>query len=70
MSGQFVDQRLFFKGLVYSMTSQEVQQNIEMGNRLLAAGQLADALTHYHNAIGKTSDETLRLNRWSMISMI
>lgn len=46
---------LFFNlnllGLVYSMTSQEVQQNIEMGNRLLAAGQLADALTHYHNAI-------------------
>lgn len=31
--------------------SQEVEQHLEMGNKLLAAGQLADALSHYHAAV-------------------
>ncbi|XP_069105211.1 dnaJ homolog subfamily C member 3-like [Argopecten irradians] len=29
----------------------EVQQHLEMGKKLLAAGQLADALSHYHAAV-------------------
>ena len=44
---------LFFKAvIVSSLTPKEVEQEIETGNRLLATGQLADALMHYHNAIG------------------
>lgn len=34
------------------MSRQEVDQHLEMGKKLLAAGQLADALTQYHSAIG------------------
>ena len=54
------------------MTSQEVQQNIDMGNRLLAAGQLADALTHYHNAIGRSysQDNWLKtVSSWGLIDL-
>ena len=38
-------------GFVNAMTNQEVEQHLEMGKKLLAAGQLADALTQYHLAI-------------------
>ena len=31
----------------------EVEQHLEMGKKLLAAGQLADALSHYHAAVGQ-----------------
>lgn len=31
----------------------EVEQHLEMGKKLLAAGQLADALSHYHAAVGE-----------------
>lgn len=34
------------------MTSQEVEAHLEMGKKLLATGQLADALTQFHSAIG------------------
>ena len=30
-----------------------------MGKKLLAAGQLADALSHYHAAVGKWLEEVL-----------
>ena len=30
----------------------EVEQHLEMGKKMLAAGQLADALSHYHAAVG------------------
>ena len=33
-------------------SSKEVEQHLEMGNKMLAAGQLADALSHYHAAVG------------------
>ena len=36
------------------MTAQEVEAHLEMGKKLLATGQLADALTQFHSAIGKT----------------
>lgn len=30
-----------------------VDSHMEMGKKLLAAGQLADALSHFHAAVGK-----------------
>jgi len=39
-----------FEGIVYCLT--EVDQHLETGKQLLATGQLADALTHFHAAIG------------------
>nr|XP_033803436.1 dnaJ homolog subfamily C member 3-like [Geotrypetes seraphini] len=30
----------------------EVEKHLEMGKKLLAAGQLADALSHFHSAVG------------------
>ena len=35
-------------------SSKEVEQHLEMGNKMLAAGQLADALSHYHAAVGES----------------
>ena len=29
-----------------------MEKNLEMGKKLLAAGQLAEALSHYHLAVG------------------
>lgn len=31
----------------------DVDKHLEMGKKLLAAGQLADALSHFHSAIGE-----------------
>lgn len=31
----------------------EVDSHLEMGRKLLAAGQLAEALSHYHSAVGE-----------------
>lgn len=42
------------KGIVNGMTAQEVDAHLEMGKQLLATGQLADALTQFHSAIGNT----------------
>ena len=42
----------FLKGFANCMSSQEVEQHLEMGKKLLAVGQLADALTQFHSAIG------------------
>lgn len=35
----------------YGATKQEVENHLEMGKKMLAAGQLSDALSHYHSAI-------------------
>lgn len=35
-----------------SASQSEVNRNLEMGRDYLARGQLADALTHYHAAVG------------------
>ncbi|XP_059169976.1 dnaJ homolog subfamily C member 3-like [Physella acuta] len=37
----------------------EVEQHLEMGKKLLAAGQLADALSHYHAAVDGDPDNYL-----------
>ena len=31
----------------------DVENHLEMGKKLLAAGQLADALSHFHAAVGE-----------------
>lgn len=43
------------------MNSNEVEQHLEMGKKLLAAGQLAEALQHYHSAVGKNEVYASRL---------
>ena len=37
-----------------SLSSSDVDQHLEMGLRLLSQGQLQDALTHFHAAIGQS----------------
>lgn len=39
---------------VLGATPAEIEQHLEMGRKLLAAGQLAEALSHYHSAVGET----------------
>lgn len=34
-------------------TEEEIMRHLDMGRDLLARGQLADALTHYHAAVGE-----------------
>lgn len=41
---------VYLKGS-YAVNSMEVEQHLEMGKKLLAAGQLAEALQHYHSAV-------------------
>jgi len=38
---------------VYGIDKAESQKHLSRGNQLLNAGQLAEALTHYHAAVGK-----------------
>lgn len=35
------------------LSTVEVQRHLDQGKKLLHAGQLNDALTHYHAAVGK-----------------
>uniref|UniRef100_A0A803U190 J domain-containing protein n=1 Tax=Anolis carolinensis TaxID=28377 RepID=A0A803U190_ANOCA len=51
---------LFLKTLVFSLSTAqgllaagqaEIENHLEMGRKLLAAGQLAEALSHYHSAV-------------------
>lgn len=37
----------------HATTDEEVLRHLDLGRDLLARGQLADALTHYHAAVGK-----------------
>ncbi|XP_048745467.1 dnaJ homolog subfamily C member 3-like [Ostrea edulis] len=41
---------VYLKGS-HAISSTEVEQHLEMGKKLLAAGQLAEALQHYHSAV-------------------
>lgn len=47
---------------VLGATPVEIEHHLEMGRKLLAAGQLAEALSHYHSAVGKTHTHTWKLN--------
>lgn len=38
---------------ILGATQAEIEHHLEMGRKLLAAGQLAEALSHYHSAVGK-----------------
>lgn len=40
---------------ILGATQAEIEHHLEMGRKLLAAGQLAEALSHYHSAVGKTT---------------
>jgi hypothetical protein len=42
-----------FLALIDALTQKEIDNHLDMGKRMLAAGQLADSLTHYHAAVGK-----------------
>ena len=41
----------------------EVARHVEMGKKLMAAGQLADALTHFHAAVDN-DDEDFMVRYW------
>lgn len=43
---------LFLPSGVQCGINAEVEKQLELGKKLLAAGQLADALSHFHAAIG------------------
>ena len=43
---------LFYLG-VEGVDRAESQRHLSRGNQLLNAGQLAEALTHYHSSIGQ-----------------
>lgn len=36
-----------------SATQEQINYHLEMGKQYLAKGQLGDALSHYHEAVGK-----------------
>lgn len=54
---QEVHTKCFVSG-VLGATHVEIEQHLEMGRKLLAAGQLAEALSHYHSAVGKVTNQT------------
>lgn len=41
------------KGAETAASQQEVDRHLELGKHFLVNGQLSDALTHYHAAVGK-----------------
>lgn len=43
----------FYVSGVLGAAQAEIEHHLEMGRKLLAAGQLAEALSHYHSAVGK-----------------
>lgn len=54
---ELVQNCLFFPFVFISLGAEcginaEAEKQLEMGKKLLAAGQLADALSHFHTAIG------------------
>ncbi|CAF0804561.1 unnamed protein product [Didymodactylos carnosus] len=42
---------IFLPGAICGLSSKEVDEHLEQGKKLLAVGQLADALTHFHSAV-------------------
>lgn len=45
--------QFFFIGARAIASQAEVDRHLELGKVMLAKGQLGDALTHYHAAVGK-----------------
>ena len=41
-------------------TNVDVNDHLEKGKQLLAAGQLSDALSHFHSAIGRIKENSER----------
>ena len=52
----FVRLTIFLSHPGAEANSADVEQHLEMGKKMLAAGQFADALSHYHAAVGKDTD--------------
>lgn len=50
----------FYVTGVLGATHVEIEHHLEMGRKLLAAGQLAEALSHYHSAVGKVTHVELQ----------
>lgn len=42
-------------GAETAVSQQEVDRHLELGKQFLVNGQLSDALTHYHAAVGEFS---------------
>lgn len=42
-------------GAETAVSQQEVDRHLELGKQFLVNGQLSDALTHYHAAVGEYS---------------
>lgn len=49
----------FYVSGVLGAAQAEIEHHLEMGRKLLAAGQLAEALSHYHSAVGKITQRWL-----------
>lgn len=48
-----IDIKYFYTDLVSeSATQAEIDHHLELGKQYLAKGQLSDALSHYHEAVG------------------
>lgn len=45
---------LQFVAVCESATQADVNHHLELGKQFLAKGQLSDALSHYHEAVGKS----------------
>ena len=56
---------IFLSGVFGTISSSQVEQHLLQGKQLLAAGQLNDALIHYHAAVGEYRVKSLvhRLRR-------
>lgn len=49
--------RVFFLLVVGSVSQAEIAKHLEYGREFLAKGQLQDALSHYHAAVGRLNRE-------------
>lgn len=43
----------WFVAVCESATQADINHHLELGKQYLAKGQLSDALSHYHEAVGK-----------------
>lgn len=62
-------QTQFYVTGVFGETQAEIEHHLEMGRKLLAAGQLAEALSHYHSAVGKVTHTQTRSCHWLTFSV-
>ena len=65
---EYVNDTFIFLDIQCAMSQKEVEQHLEMGKKMLAAGQLADALSHYHAAAGQESYYVLGQNLFCCLS--